>query len=187
MSETLILQPSAASHWQQLLQQAEEKCHCRLDDEVESYLIFTLMRFTQNQELASAALAADFLQTLQLAGHAREQRLRDLGDQCLLLTGLFPQRAERRLVRVSYYVDLGRSAYDNLSHILRQAFAQLYRQLARNFVQLMDVLQNIRSEPALQPLQAFELWADTASDNALRIVSAASDATPIIDRQAKRH
>ena len=187
MSEQLILQPSAASHWQQVLQEAESKCHCQLDEEVESYLIFTLMRFTQNQDLASAALAADFLRSLQSAGHAREQQLRDLGDQCLLLTGLFPKRAERRLVKVSYYVNLGRSAYDHLSQIMRHAFAQLYRQLACNFVQLMDVLQNIRNEPALQPLQAFELWSDTASDNARRIITAASDATPVIDRQAKRH
>ena len=187
MSEQLILQPSAASHWQQVLQDAEQQCHCQLDEDLESYLVFTLMRFTQNQQLASAALAADFLQSLQLDGHARQQQLRDLGDQCLLLTGLFPQRAERRLVRVSYYVDLGRSAYDHLSQMLRQAFGQLYRQLAQHFVQLMDVLQNIRTEPALQPLQAFELWADTGSDNALGIVTTSSQGTPVIDRQPKRH
>ena len=187
MTEQLILQPTATSHWKQVVQDAETKCHCQLDEEVESYLIFTLMRFTQNQDLASNALATDFLNSLQLAGHARQQKLRDLGDQCLLLTGLFPQRAEKRLVRVSYYVNLGRSAYDHLSQMLRQAFAQLYRELANNFVQLMDVLQNIRNEAALQPLQAFELWSDTASKNALGIITASSQGTPVISSHAQRH
>ena len=187
MTEPLILQPTAASHWKQVLQDAENKCHCQLDEEVESYLIFTLMRFTQNQDLASRALAEDFLRSFQQSGQARQQQLRDLGDQCLLLTGLFPQRAEKRLVRLSYYVDLGRSAYDHLSLILRQAFAHLYRELAQNFVQLMDVLQNIRNQPALAPLQALELWSDTASNNAFGIITSTSDATPVIDRQKKRH
>lgn len=187
MTEPLILQPTATSHWKQVLQDAEDKCHCRLDDEVESYLIFTLMRFTQNPNLAASALATDYLRNHTLTGQAREQGLRDLGDQCLLLTGLFPQRAEKRLVRVSYYVDMGRSAYDHLSHILRQALAHLYRDLACNFVQLMDVLQNIRAEPALQPLQAFELWSDTASENAYRILGAASSATPVTQPEGKGH
>lgn len=187
MPEKLILQPTATSHWKELLQDAEHKCNCSLDDEVESYLIFTLIRFTQNPHLASTALAPDFLKTQYLAGHARQQQLRDVGDQCLLLSGLFPQRAEKRLVRVSYYVDLGRSAYDHLSQLLRQAMAELYRLLAHQFVQLMDVLQNLRSEPALQPLQALELWADTGSDNAYRIVTTSSGGLPVFADQTKPH
>ncbi len=187
MSETLILQPTATSHWKQLLQDAENQCRCRLGEEVESYLVFTLMRFTQNPELATTALAPDFLKAHRLAGQARQQQLRDLGDHCLLLTGLFPQRAEKRLVKISYYVDLGQSAYDHLSQILRRALADLYRNLARHFVQLMDVLQNIRREPALQPLQALELWSDTASENAYRILTGATSGSPVNPQQTKPH
>jgi hypothetical protein len=179
MPEKLILQPTATSHWKQLLQEAEQKCNCRLDDEVESYLIFTLIRFTQNPQLASQPLAPDYLKSQHRGGHAQQLQLRDVGDQCLLLSGLFPQRAEKRLVRVSYYVDLGRSAYDHLSQLLRQAMAELYQQLAHHFVQLMDVLQNLRAEPALQPLQALELWSDTGSTNAYGIVTTSSGGIPV--------
>lgn len=187
MSERLILAPTATSQWKQLLLEAEDRCACTLDEEVESYLIFTLIRFTQNPELASRALAPDYLNTARLTGQSQQQNLREVGDQCLLLSGLFPQRADKRLVRVSYYVGLGQAAYDNLSHLLKRSFAELYRLLATNFVQLIDVLQNIRSEAALQPLQALELWRDTSSQNAYRILLQKTNAIPQITHNQYHH
>lgn len=183
----LLLEPTASAQWQHLLKKAEQQCGCSLDDELESYLVFTLIRFTENPELASRALAPDFLRSAHLARPLREQQLRDVGDQCLLLAGLFPQRAERRLVRISYYVDMGRTAYDHLSQLLNQAIADLYRQLAQHFVLLRDVLHNIRREPQLQPLQALELWQDTGSRHARELFNQATSATPVILPSHTRH
>ena len=187
MTEKLMLEPTTTAQWKQLLQHAEQQCQYQLNEDVESYLIFTLIRFTQNPSIASKALAPDLLNTTNLTGQARQQQLRDVGDQCLLLSGLFPQQAERRLVKVSYYVDLGRTAYIHLSELLKQAFADLYQQLSNHFVQMMDILQNIRSEPALLPLQALEQWQDTGSQNGRRILSGYSSATPIIINNPIRH
>ncbi len=187
MSDKLLLEPTATAQWKQLLQDAEKKAQCELDEDLESYLIFTLMRFTQNPELANAALAPDYLRSIHMTGQAKQQQLRDLGDQCLLVSGLFPQRAEKRLVRVSYYVNLGRTAYDHLSQILKKAFAELYQHLSTSFIQLTDVLQNIRSEPALQPLQAHQLWQDTASPNALRLITKDSHSLPVFSADQYKH
>jgi hypothetical protein len=103
----------------------------------------------------------------------RLNQLRDVGDQCLLLSGLFPKRAEKQLVKVSYYVNLGRSAYHHLSDGVHQASADLYRQLAETFVMLMDLLQTIRefNSPVLQPIQTHELWCDTGSQRAFNQLS----------------
>jgi len=166
MKSELLLEPTALAQWKQLIQQAEERCHQALDEDVESYLIFTLMRFTQSPQLASRVLAPEFLNSAQLTGAARHNQLRDVGDECLLLSGLFPQVAQRRLVQPSYYVQLGQTAYDHLSQLMREALANLYQQLASCFVSMMDVLQNLRDEPALMPLQAYDLWQQTGSQAA---------------------
>jgi len=187
MTEKLLLEPTATAQWKKLLQDAEHHCHCQLNEDIESYLVFTLMRFTQNPDIASKALAPDYLNSANLPCHAKQQQLRDVGDQCLLLSGLFPQQAERRLVKVGYYVDLGRTAYHHLAELLRRAFAQLYQQLSTHFVQMMDVLQNICCEPALLPLQALEQWQDTGSQNAQRILHHYTSATPIIINNKSRH
>lgn len=173
MSEELILEASETAQWHALVQQAEEQYGCHLDEAMESYLVFMLMRFMGKQDLGSQALAMDYLRAHGLPTSLRLDQLRDVGDQCLLLSGLFPQRAEKRLVRVSYYVDMGRSAYHHLSGQIQYATAELYRQLAEAFVTLMDVLQTIRqfSTPALQPIQTLELWSDTGSRNAFESLS----------------
>ncbi len=185
--QDLLLEPTATAQWKQLLQHAKQQCHCQLNDDIEAYLIFTLMRFTRQPGLASTALGPDLINCQQLAGQARENKLRDVGDQCLLLSGLFPQRADKRLVQVGYYVDLGRTAYLHLSDILRKAFADLYQLLSQNFVPMMDVLQNIRGVDALQPLQAMELWQHTGSTSAINTLKNMTDSTPVLIGQNIRH
>ena len=185
--QDLLLEPTATAQWKQLLEQAKQQCQCQLTEEVESYLIFTLMRFTNQPGIASTPLGPDLINCQQLTGQAKQNQLRDVGDQCLLLSGLFPQRAEKRLVQVGYYVDLGITAYQHLSDILRKAFADLYQLLSQNFVQMMDVLQNIRQVDALQPLQAMELWQHTGSASALSILKNTTKSTPILIDQTIRH
>ena len=187
MSQNLLLEPTATAQWKQLLLLAKQQNNCQLHEDVESYLIFTLSRFTRFPELTSRPLGPDLLNCNQLLGHAKENQLRDVGDQCLLLTGLFPQRADKRLVKVGYYVDLGMTAYQHLSDLLKRAFADLYQMLAQNFVQMMDVLQSIRDTPALQPLQALELWQHTGSSSADKIIKNTTDSMPILIDQLIRH
>lgn len=179
MSQNLILENTEIAQWHNLIRQAETEYGCQLDESMESYLAFTLMRFMKDQDLATQALALDYLQSHGLPRSMRLEQLRDVGDQCLLLSGLFPKRAEKRLVRVSYYVNLGRSAYHHLSEGMQQATAELYRQLAEAFVMLMDVLQVIRqfNTPVLDPIQTLEQWSDTGSKRAYYNLS--GDALPL--------
>jgi len=169
MAHNLILEQTEVAQWHSLIKEAEEQCSCHLDESMESYLVFTLMRFMKDQDLATQAMALEYLRSHNLPKSMRIEHLRDIGDQCLLVSGLYPQRAEKRLVRVSYYVNMGRSAYHHISDNVQQSVADLYRQLAETFVTLMDLLQTIRefSSPALQPFQNLELWSDTGSMGAL--------------------
>lgn len=174
MAHNLILEQTEVAQWHSLVKEAEQQCSCQLDESMESYLIFTLMRFMKDQNLASQAMAVEYLRSNGLPKSMRVEQLRDIGDQCLLLSGLYPQRAEKRLVRVSYYVNMGRSAYHHISDSVQKSVAELYRQLAEAFITLMDLLQAIRdfNAPALQPIQSLELWSDTGSRAAYQRLSA---------------
>ena len=162
MSQSFILENTATAQWQALLKQAEAEYGCQLDETMESYLVFALMRFMKDRDLASVAVALNYLQAQGMHGKLRDDQLRDVGDQCLILSGLFPKQAERRMVRVSYYVDMGRSAYDHLSKTIQNAASELYEQLCDTFILLMELLHTIRgfNSPALSPLQNYELWCD---------------------------
>lgn len=166
----LVLQPTSTAQWHALVSEAEQACATRLDEELESYLVFLLIRFTARPDLASRVLALDFLNSLDVHGRMQEEQLRDVGDQCLLYSGFYPEQAQRRLVRSAYFVDLGRSAYGMLAERLRHATAEVYGQLAHAFVNLRDVLQTMREldgEGSLDPLANAELWSETGSRRAL--------------------
>ncbi len=177
-----MLRPTATALWQALVSEAEERSQCRLNEEQESYLVFLLIRFLKHASLGGQPVALDYLTSQTLSGQMRSERLRDVGDQCLLLSGLFPRRAERRRVKTSYFVQLGRSAYNQLSESALNGMGSLYQGLAEGFVDLMDVLHAIRrldhASPWLEPLEAMELWQDTGSRLARRSLQAVTGATP---------
>ena len=181
MSE--ILEPTGdVAQWHSLVIDAEKQAGVQLDEELESYLVFTLMRYLRRPDMASRVLALDFLESFHQQASRRSESLRDVGDQCLLYSGLFPQRAERRRVRVSYYVDLGRSAYRNLAEGLSE-LARLFERMAEEFVSAMDILQAIRTvggQPVgLSAIQAHDLWADTGSATARAELARHTGALPI--------
>jgi len=180
---TLVLHTSATAQWHALINDAEHACQAHLEEDLQSYLVFLLMRYVGAAELSNTVMALDYLNSFKVSGRLREHRLREVGDKCLLYSGFFPGRAERRRVRISYYVDIGVSAYALLATSLAGVRAQIFEQLSAHFIALMDILQAVRqlghTQPILEPLQAMELWQDTHSNHALTLLSRYTQATPV--------
>ena len=86
----LMIEPTAKASWHRLVKEAEERLSCHLDEEKESYLVFLLMRYLTRADLARTVLALRFLEAIGSQGRLREDRLQNVGDQCLLYAGLFP-------------------------------------------------------------------------------------------------
>ncbi len=186
----LIVEPTSTAEWQRLVREAEDRAARALDEDLESYLVMLLGRSLREVDGLSRVVALDYLQSLECARGERASGLRDVGDRCLLTAGLFPHRAERRLVRISYFVDVGRSAYDQVAEQLSRAAAELFRHLAQAFVPLMEVLQAMRTldgRRSLHPLEAMELIQDTGSAGARRELARYSDGVPVITGSRTRH
>ncbi len=179
----LVVQPTSTAQWHDLVSEAEVASGCLLDQDIESYLVFLLMRFTSQPHIVSRILGLDYLQAGSTGGRINQEKLRDVGDHCLLFSGLFPHHAERRLVKISYFVDLGRVAYHQVAALTSNLMGETYAGLSRDFVSLMDVLQTMRTlrgkGESLAPLQAFELWQDTGSRHALKTLRATTDGSPM--------
>lgn len=177
--DTLVLHSSSTAQWQALVSEAQDLTHIKLGEDMESYLVFLLMRFSNHPEIVRSLLAIDFLQSLKFAGRERAENLRDLGDKCLLFAGLFPGNARRRRVRISYFIELGQTAYSSLAlDTATLSLSALYTELGQHFVGLMDVLHSMHEvqnrSSFLDLLQAQELWSDTKSPHALKTLQNAS-------------
>lgn len=136
----ILTEETQTALWQRLVHEAERRSGHDLDETLESYLVFVLMRHLRDQGLGREAIALEYLHAHRSLGAAGHERLQKTGDHCLLLAGLFPERARRRRVPVTYYIDLGRGAYRDLGEVLRAGIAELYAQLAEGFENLVEVL-----------------------------------------------
>lgn len=178
----LVLEPTSMAQWQSLVHEAQASCDRHLDEMLESYLVFLLMRFSDKPHCTSRIMAEEFLRTQACTGKQRLERLRDVGDHCLIFSGLFPQLAERRMVRVSYFVNLGQSSYRQAAELIDRGRSAVYGHLSEAFVVLMDILHAMRElggQATLTSLQALDLWHDTGSRRCYQKVRVHTGAMPL--------
>ncbi len=169
MDNKLFLQSTATAQWHALVGEAQTVCAVSLDESLESYLVFLLIRFMEQPEIAASVLGLEFLEAQHHTGYLRQQNLRDVGDKCLLFSGFFPGAAESRRVTQRYFVDVGQGAYGVLADE-EHADARLFAQLSQAFVPLRDLLQAMREldgSDTLTPLQALDMYQGTGSGQAL--------------------
>lgn len=135
--------------WQDLVDEAAEQAGYHCDDQVEYYLMLTLDHFTTDQHLATAVVGLDFLLAMDSMGREGGGQIRKVGDECLLLAGLFPERALRKHVPLDYFAGIGSQAYQLLTqaHFKRLYDSKLFAKLSNDFPNLIDVLQTMRKIP----------------------------------------
>lgn len=175
---TLLLGSTPIALWHDIIHEAEAACTITLKEELESYLVFLLMRYMDKPEIMRHIIATEFMSGLHENRKKQQWIFQEVGDKCLIFSGLFPHIADKRLVKISYFVDMGQAAYATLS----KKNSDLYGLLARHFVPLMDILQSIRryskDYPDLLPLQAYDLWNDSSSQRAFQLLKNTTRALP---------
>src|SRR5437016_503173 len=76
----------------------------------EFYLVQLLSEFAHAPR-SDEALALQVCEGLSAAPVARAQKLREVGDTSLFISGFFPDSLNRSLVDVDYYIGMGEIAY----------------------------------------------------------------------------
>lgn len=178
---SLLLHPTSTAQWQALILEAQRALSIRLEEELEAYLVFLLMRFIEQPNIAQSVLGLDFLQSLEKMQQDQPTVMKDLGDKCLLFAGLFPERAQRKRVDQLYFVKLGQTAYATLSHNMASSHASLFSMLCTDFIILTDILQATRevSPNAGNLLEQIERWQKTGSPLAWKQIQQNSRALPL--------
>lgn len=160
---SLIIHPTSEALWQNLVFDAQKQSAILLKEDLEAYLVFLLMRFTAESSIVSSVLGMEFLKSYQVDNKEQRQCLKEVGDKCLLLAGLFPDRAIKKRVTLGYFIHLGQTAYASLAQDLPMG-ETLYQKLSNEFPKLIDVLHTLREFNTSQNLLSlFEQWHATHS------------------------
>lgn len=151
MDSQTLREGSQLQLWQDLVLEGEQQARTPLSESVESYLVFVLMRHLRDGALAGRILALEWLDALERVGRARADALRDVGDRCLIIAGMYPRLAERRRVTPAYYADIGRGAYQGVAEASRAGYADLFAELAKAYRAMVKVLAALAHSGTLLP------------------------------------
>lgn len=180
-------QTGITSQWHTLVTDAQSACGVQLKLNIEGYLVNTLVNYSQRPEIAARIFAIDYMLAQNKQGQVRHIQLRDVADQCLLYAGLFPQYAKHHNVKASYYINIGRSAYSDLSNA-KNTYTNIFAELSECFVELMDTLLAIHhiddvesGDFILDPIHALQTWQQTKSQQALKMFQQQVQASNVVD------
>ncbi len=147
----------------------------------EHYLVRLLASYSR-QPIDETPLALKLLGAFEAAPRERRERLREVGDTSLFVSGFWTDSFGRRAVDVDYYIDMGGSAYGQLARVgpgwQRDPFGDVYGNLAENFVRFVAVLELVSRwlMPTAAPqdiIRLYEKWRQTGSGWAARRLAAA--------------
>ncbi len=137
----------------------------------EFYLVQLLATYA-NQPIDDGPLALKLLEARDCPGPARRERLRQVGDTSLFVSGFWSDSFAHRTVDIDYYMGLGGSAYSQLTHIsegwTRDPYEDVYETLAEDFPRFVDVLTTVSHRMLPEPgpqdiLKLYERWTKTHS------------------------
>ncbi len=132
------------SEWLSLVVDAQSKQSTYLCEDLESYLVFLLMRFSDKPNILSKVICLELLEINYSGSRVLEQDLQEIGDTCLIFSGLYPEISKKRNVNNSYYTEMGKTAYGTLSNHKDSIHRKLYGLLYQEFTSLTNVLQAMR-------------------------------------------
>jgi hypothetical protein len=105
--------------------------------------------------------------------------LQRIGDVALFIAGFFADSLAHKLVDLDYYIYMGGTAYGSLSDEIRgtprgRALCDVYRELARKFQLVVDVLNEVRDgarrSSDIDLLRTYEVWLRTGSRRAASLL-----------------
>ena len=156
--------------------------------------VFYLSNLLVEQTRTPASSTPETLAELHIrAVHAPRatqiREYRSLGDRALYVAGFFPESLSRKTVRPSYYMDMGRAAYDQLARLLgggavgkvnssgHKGLDEIFAELSESFRACTEVLREVhasmqarneRPPTEAELLALYEEWCASGNRQALR-------------------
>jgi hypothetical protein len=143
MQQRIITCPNMRANWYYLLQEAKLNTGFEIDESLENYLILTLNNLNPDTHNFSDSVSIKYMNAISNNDEQRWQKLRDVGDQCLLINGMFPEISIKRNVTLNYYAVIGRQAYKTLANQPENKVhldKDLFNNLSTHFVGLSDLM-----------------------------------------------
>jgi hypothetical protein len=186
--EGVVAVQNLREYFRDSIDAAIDKQGVQVDPHATHYVVNLMTLFARSEDLYEdhgesyglkplAMMMADALDAVTAA--ERSFSLQRIGDVSLFVAGFFSDSLGDKLVDLDYYIYMGGNAYGSLSEEIRgttrgQALADVYRELARKFQLVVDVLNEVRDgarqSSDVDLLRTYEVWLKTGSRRAAALL-----------------
>ena len=181
-SERKVIVSSLTEFFQKRVSKAMKKQGILTSQETEYYVVNLLDYFSEAERLhkpeqgEQEALVITLGKALQSNRDEAIPLYRRVGDESLYMSGFFSQRLKRQHLSSRYYRDLGATAYETLSGLMKRkrdkVFANVFGELAEKFDYLVEVLIAIGEQhefsASKDPADILQRWEKTQSAGSSR-------------------
>jgi hypothetical protein len=135
----------------------------------QEYMVGVLVHYIFADKLENnPTLAEMMLEATSSSTGIRTDRLKQLGDLALYVSGFFGDSLSRKLVDIDYYANMGGLAYTTLSqHTADNDFRMVFREYGDNFLDFVEVLTYISHQTQVQTdqnlLRLYDRYLKTGS------------------------
>jgi hypothetical protein len=143
-----LLRSTPTDFFRGLLREACREQKVLPSETAEFYLVQLLERFIRpEQGLLDRPLALDYLESFETDPPERYQRLKNVGDTALFVSGVFTESLEGKAVGAEYYASLGGLAYRRLASFhgstLGRGAIALFAEMSARFLDFVRVLSQM--------------------------------------------
>lgn len=183
-SDRVVPVPNLRDFFRESIDAAIDRQGVDVDPHATHYVVNLLTLFARSEDLYEdhgehyglkplAMMLADAVDAATSA--QRNFSLQRIGDVSLFIAGFFADSLAHKPVDLDYYIYMGGSAYGSLSEEIRgttrgRALADVYRELARKFQLVVDLLNEVRdaarASSDVDLLRTYEIWVKTGSKRA---------------------
>lgn len=186
----LAMYTQETSHWYALMNRAQAASDFYVQPDIENYLVYMLTCLSNDFDFVpyrTTLYGHEAMSTTKKQSRLQDVRL--IGEQSLVVSGLFPDHARRTGIPLLYLMDKGRNAYRELANAFPGNF--IYAYVCRYFINIVDVLQQLAEicgdKHSMDLIQACELWQVTGSRHSWNVIMNHTRAFPTATASELRH
>jgi hypothetical protein len=176
MTARTVVHRNLTEFFRDLLQGAMRSQEVRSSPDTEFYLVKLLEGFAHpDRDWFERPLALEYLESFHSPLPHRYGKLKRVGDTALFVSGLFMESLHRKLTSSDYYIQLGRTAYGQLSALSIDVGAvpgDLFAELEERFPDFVRVLAEISFQELFRgdvhTLRIYTRWMYTRSERDAR-------------------
>lgn len=204
VSDRVVPVHNLRDYFRESIDAAIEHQGVRVDPHAAHYVVNLLTLFSRSEDLYEdhgysygiKPLALMLLDAAEAPTVAqRNFSLQRIGDVALFIAGFFADSLAHKIVDLDYYINMGGNAYGSLSQEIcgtfrGQALAGVYRELARKFQIVVDVLNEVRDSARqssdIDLLRTYEVWLLTGSKRAAELLKQ-NGVIPVAQSVSRNH